>query len=47
MSFDNHDIYNEMEENRNYKKNSGAGTIAKVVASVLFLSIGFAVRKYL
>ena len=39
MSFENHDIYNEMENN---KKSGGFGIGAKIVASVLFLSIGFA-----
>ena len=46
MSFDNHDIYNEMENNRNYKKSNGASIVAKIVTSILFLSIGFAIGNY-
>ncbi len=41
MSFDNHEIYNEMEKNKGYV-NNGAVIVSKIVASVLFLSIGFA-----
>jgi len=40
MSLDNHEIYSDMEKNNN-KKSSGIAQ--KLVASVLFLSIGFAV----
>ena len=43
MSLDNHDIYNEMEQQRYSKKSNGFSIISKIVACVLFLSIGFAV----
>jgi serine protease Do len=39
MSFDNHEIYNDMEKS----SRGGSGVIQKLVASVLFLSIGFAI----
>ena len=42
MSFENHEIYNEMEGSKGYSSSS-SGIGAKIVASVLCLSIGFAV----
>lgn len=42
MSFENHEIYSEMERNTSYKK-SGLGIVSKIVGCALFLSIGFAV----
>lgn len=43
MSLDNHEIYSEMENGKTSKKSFGAGIVAKIVTSILFLSIGFAV----
>lgn len=45
MSFENHEIYSEMENERSNKR-GGNHIGAKIVASVMFLSIGFAVGSF-
>lgn len=45
MSFENHEIYSEMENERSNKR-GGNHIGAKIAASVMFLSIGFAVGSF-
>jgi len=45
MSFENHEIYSEMEKEKSNKR-GGNHIGAKIAASVMFLSIGFAVGSF-